>query len=115
MEELLRRCPALDAVFASNDPMAAGALQAARRLGRSVPEELAIVGFDDVPEAAYYTPSLTTIHQPLTELGAQAVDMLDQILADQRAGADTQQPRASWGLPQLVIRDSSVRTGEKIR
>ncbi len=72
--------PSLDAVFACNDPMAAGALLAARRLGRRVPQDLAVVGFDDVPEAAFYYPSLTTIRQPLAELGGQAVDLLNRVL-----------------------------------
>jgi LacI family transcriptional regulator len=109
MQELLRRCPDLDAVFACNDPMAAGALQAASRMGRRVPEDLAVVGFDDVPEAAYYTPPLTTVRQPLTELGAVAVEMLNQALTDQKAGLESQEPPASWIQPRLVIRGSSAR------
>ncbi|HEX9018543.1 MAG TPA: LacI family DNA-binding transcriptional regulator, partial [Anaerolineaceae bacterium] len=76
LEELLRRCPDLEAVFACNDLMAAGALRAARRLGRRVPQDLAIIGYDDTPEAPYYAPPLTTIRQPLVEMGGKAVEML---------------------------------------
>ncbi|MBE0698902.1 MAG: substrate-binding domain-containing protein, partial [Anaerolineaceae bacterium] len=109
MEELLRRCPDLEAVFACNDPMAAGALQAARRSGRSIPGDLTVVGFDDVPEAAYFSPSLTTISQPLTDLGGLAVDLLNQVLASQQNSPETNIPDAIWVQPQLVIRESSIR------
>ncbi|HEX9017913.1 MAG TPA: LacI family DNA-binding transcriptional regulator [Anaerolineaceae bacterium] len=105
LETLLRRHPYLEAVFACNDPMAAGALQAARRLGRRVPEDLAIVGFDDTPEAVYYYPSLTTIRQPLAELGARAVDMVIHTAS----GAAQPTPQALWMHPELVIRESSAR------
>lgn len=108
LEELLRRCPSLDAVFACNDPMAAGALQAARKLSRSVPQDLAIVGFDDTPEAAYYFPALTTVHQPLAELGERAVDMVIRAARDE-AESDGENARVLWMHPQLVVRESSMR------
>ena len=111
LEELLQRYPDLEAVFACNDPMAAGALQAARRLGRRVPADLAVVGFDDVPEAAFYYPALTTIRQPLTELGGQAVDLLNQVLQAQVDGLPSESPPVAWGQPQLVIRQSTTRSG----
>lgn len=104
MTNLLRQQPDLEAVFACNDPMAAGALQAARRLGRRVPDDLALVGFDDVPEAAYYEPALTTIRQPLTELGALAVDLLIDRIGAAAAGALTLLQ------PQIIVRESSQRT-----
>jgi LacI family transcriptional regulator len=108
MEDLLRRAPGLEAVFACNDPMAAGALQAARRLGRRIPEDLAIVGFDDVPEAPYYCPALTTVRQPLAELGGQAVDLLNQALEAQRSEKTSDLTQTNWMHPQLIIRDSST-------
>ncbi len=108
LEELLRRCPGLEAVFACNDPMAAGAMLAARCLGRRIPEDLAVVGFDDVPEAAFYYPSLTTVRQPLAELGGQAVDMLIDNLLTPAHGKEDEPPRTVWLHPQLVIRDSSL-------
>jgi LacI family transcriptional regulator len=112
LQELLARCPGLEAVFACNDPMAAGALLAARRLGLRVPEDLAVVGFDDVPEAAFYYPSLTTIRQPLAELGGQAVDMLNDFLSDHLYGRESEPPQTVWLHPKLVIRDSSSRNKE---
>ena len=109
LEELVSRCPGLDAVFACNDPMAAGALLAARRMGRRVPQDLAVVGFDDVPEAAFYYPSLTTIRQPLAELGGQAVDLLNRVLTAQLNNQTVEPSQTLWLHPQLVIRNSSLR------
>ncbi|NIV33511.1 MAG: substrate-binding domain-containing protein, partial [Anaerolineae bacterium] len=60
-QSLVARTPNLDAVFACNDQMALGALQAARHLGLEIPKDLAVVGFDDIPEAAYFSPALTTV------------------------------------------------------
>jgi DNA-binding LacI/PurR family transcriptional regulator len=90
--------------------MAAGALQAARRLGRRVPDDLAVVGFDDVPEAAFYTPALTTISQPLTELGGQAVERLLQVMAGKQEEPEEIHFEPIWAQPSLVIRESSIRT-----
>jgi len=65
-----------DAVFAHNDLSATGALQAVRESGRRVPSDVAVVGFDDVPAALHTEPPLTTVHQPLHEMGAAAARML---------------------------------------
>lgn len=64
------------AIFASNDAMAFGVLRAARSAGISVPGDLAVVGFDDVPGAAQIHPALTTVRQPLRDMGRRAVEML---------------------------------------
>ncbi|TFB98837.1 MULTISPECIES: LacI family DNA-binding transcriptional regulator [Cryobacterium] len=64
------------AIFSGNDQMALGALSAAVSLGLTVPGDLSIVGFDDVPEAAYYQPALTTVRQDLAEAGRRAVALL---------------------------------------
>ena len=109
LEELLRRDPSLEAIFACNDPMAAGALQAARRLGRRVPQDLAVVGFDDTAEAAYYTPPLSTVRQPLAELGGRAVDMVVQALRSEPVEHVEQPSPVLWMHPRLVIRESSMR------
>lgn len=109
LEALIRRCPNLQAVFACNDPMAAGALLAARRIGLRVPEDLAVVGFDDVPEAAFYYPSLTTVRQPLAELGGRAVDQLIELLSNHNKDQEGEPLQSVWLHPQLIIRDSSMR------
>jgi DNA-binding LacI/PurR family transcriptional regulator len=70
MTRLLERRPALDAVFAASDLMAAGALRALRRAGRRVPDDVAVIGFDDDPVAQHTQPPLSTIRQPVEEQGA---------------------------------------------
>ncbi len=84
--EAMKRLLSLDvpptAVFAANDRMALGALQAAHDLGRRVPEDVSIVGFDDIPVARYLHPPLTTVRQPLYELGEAAATMLMDLLAE---------------------------------
>jgi LacI family transcriptional regulator len=108
MRELLERRQDIDAVFACNDPMALGALQTVHRLRRKVPEDLAIVGFDNIPEAAYFLPPLSSVFQPLVDVGRLAVQVLhDQIEAELR-GADSTEPMATLLEPQLVVRQSSL-------
>jgi DNA-binding LacI/PurR family transcriptional regulator len=72
MKALLRRHPKLDGVFVANDPMAIGALETLHALGRRVPDDVALIGFDDVEAAASTSPPLTTVRQPL-ELMTQAM------------------------------------------
>lgn len=89
------------AVFAASDAMALGALQAIRHRGLLVPEDVAVVGFDDLSIAAYATPPLSSVHQPIGEMGARAVQLvIDQI----RGNEETTSVR----LPaHLVVRESS--------
>ncbi|WP_432488208.1 LacI family DNA-binding transcriptional regulator [Kineococcus sp. SYSU DK018] len=75
-EELLARFPGLDGVFAANDLMAAGALQALAAAGLAVPGRVRVVGFDDAPLAAAATPPLTTVRQPVVEMGRELARML---------------------------------------
>ena len=68
------------AVFARNDAVAIGAMRAARDLGRQVPDDIAVAGFDNVPMSAYTTPPLTTVNQPTAILGRRAAEfVLDRI------------------------------------
>ena len=76
MKSLLAADPEIDAVFAANDLMAFGAMHALRDAHRRVPEDVAVVGFDDLPAAALTHPRLTTVHQPLYEMGRTAARML---------------------------------------
>ncbi len=73
---LLERRPDLDAVFAANDPMAAGVLAALKAAGRRVPDDVAVVGFDDSETAQHTEPPLTTISQPTEQMGRGMVDLL---------------------------------------
>jgi LacI family transcriptional regulator len=72
----LKAEPGFDAVFAHNDLSAAGAIQALREAGLRSPDEVAVVGFDDVPQASHTDPPLTTVHQPLREMGETAARAL---------------------------------------
>jgi LacI family transcriptional regulator len=71
------------AIFAFNDPLAIGAMRAAAARGLRVPEDISIVGFDDTNEAQFVTPALTTVRQPLAEMGRMAVSLLIRLLEDQ--------------------------------
>ncbi len=78
MQELLSIKPPLEAIFAANDLMAIGAIKAIREAGKRVPDDIAIVGFDDIPLAAHFDPSLTTVRQPVARMGAVACRLLLQ-------------------------------------
>jgi LacI family transcriptional regulator len=71
------------AIFAFNDNLAIGAMQAARSRGLRIPEDLSIVGFDDLEWAQHVTPALTTVRQPLAEMGRMAVSLLTRLLDNQ--------------------------------
>jgi DNA-binding LacI/PurR family transcriptional regulator len=85
------------AVFLANDQMALGLLNALHGAGVSVPGDVSVVGFDDVPEAAYYTPPLTTVRQDFAELGRRGVQL---VLA--RLRGEEVQPAPV--VPQLIVR-----------
>jgi len=99
---LLAACPELNALFCYNDLVAVGALQACADLGRAVPADLAIVGFDDIPLAALVTPPLTTCHVPRYELGSQAM----RLLLDRINGC-TEECQEIVLRPALVVRASA--------
>jgi DNA-binding LacI/PurR family transcriptional regulator len=80
MWRLLDQRPALDAVFVASDVMAVGALHALRRAGRRVPEDVAVIGFDDLALAQQTRPQLTTVRQPIEQFGALAARRLHAVL-----------------------------------
>ncbi|WP_346095480.1 LacI family DNA-binding transcriptional regulator [Streptomyces olivaceiscleroticus] len=99
---LLARAPELDALFVASDVMAVGALAELRAHGRRVPEDVAVVGFDDSFIARHTSPPLTTVRQPVEELGTT----IARILLAEIADPDT--PRQRITLPtELVVRESS--------
>ncbi len=77
---LLERAPALDAIFCASDQMAIGALAELTAAGRRVPQDVAVVGFDDSPSSRHTSPSLTTVHQPVEDMGARMVQTLGQMI-----------------------------------
>lgn len=102
--EMLARAPDLDAVFASNDQMALGVLHVANERGIAIPGDIAVVGFDGLPEGAQFTPSLTTVVQPLRELGRLAVQELVSRI-DAESGA--MERRNLTLATELIVRDSA--------
>ncbi|MFE9489232.1 LacI family DNA-binding transcriptional regulator [Streptomyces sp. NPDC006641] len=105
MAELLDRHPGLDAVFAANDLMASGALRVLRERGRSVPDEVALVGFDDMVSIAEATdPPLTTVRQDVEGMGRLMVRMLMDLLSDGAGGDD----RTSVITPTELVRRASA-------
>ena len=78
--EIIATDPKITAIFALNDKMALGAIRKLTELGRQVPADIAIVGFDDIPQAAFSIPSLTTVHQPLYEIGKQSCERLIELI-----------------------------------
>ncbi|MEU9896081.1 LacI family DNA-binding transcriptional regulator [Streptomyces phaeochromogenes] len=97
---LLDEHPDLDAVFVASDAMAAGALRVLRERGRAVPEDVAVVGFNDILTARHTQPSLTTIHQPIVALGREMTRMLVRVLAGE-------EPTPLILPTDLVIRESA--------
>jgi DNA-binding LacI/PurR family transcriptional regulator len=95
--------PEVTAVVAANDQVALGVLRGCWEIGVSVPGQLSVVGFDDVPEAAWSIPSLTTVRQDLDALGGTAVAMLLHLLGP----AEPDSVVAPPPLPELVIREST--------
>ncbi|MQA32480.1 LacI family DNA-binding transcriptional regulator [Modestobacter roseus] len=91
------------AVFAANDQMAMGVYEAVRRRGLRVPEDVSIVGFDDLPAAPWCSPPLTTVHQPLAEMGMVAARTLLRLVR----GEPVESPRLELAT-ELVVRDSTA-------
>lgn len=103
--DLLNRHPELTAIFCYNDLVAIGTLQACAELGRKIPDDLAIVGFDDIPLAALVTPPLTTCRVPRYEVGAQAM----RLLLD-RVNGCTDACTEICLSPELIVRASAPLT-----
>jgi DNA-binding LacI/PurR family transcriptional regulator len=102
----IARQAGLRAVFVANDQMALGVLRAFHEIGVRVPGDVLVAGFDDVPEAAYFTPPLTTVRQDFTAVGRRSIDLLLRQIVDGVGG----EQRAVVA-PELVIRQSTVHMG----
>lgn len=106
LEKLLRQKPELDAVFASNDQVALGVLHTAQRFGRQVPQDLGVIGFNDLPDARFFNPALSSINIGLIEMGRMLVQELDGVIQAVKNG-DEREIRAIATQPRLVIRSST--------
>ena len=108
MSELLRENPKLDAIFACNDQMAIGVLRAAHLEQIPIPDQLAVVGFDNIPEAPFFCPSLTSVRQHLTDLGRLAVLQLHAMVQAELEEEPQTIPATQLIAPELIVRESSV-------
>jgi DNA-binding LacI/PurR family transcriptional regulator len=96
--------PSVTAIFCANDRIALGVLRALHEAGRRVPEDVSVVGFDDMPDSGYFLPPLTTVRQDFAELGRRSLGLLLEHMTD-----DGGRPPAQILVqPQLVVRSSSA-------
>ena len=100
---------AVSAVFCANDHMALGLMRALQQGGRRIPEDVSLVGFDDIPEAEFFGPPLTTVRQDFDELGRRALRVLVELIGSDAPGrAAPATPRISIE-PSLMVRASAAR------
>jgi DNA-binding LacI/PurR family transcriptional regulator len=111
IRKLIDQYPQLDAVFVQNDQMAVGVLSALFRLGRRVPEDIGVVGFDNRAEAEFLIPPLTSVNHHFEDLGLYAVEEIDRLIRLSPEELAAQDLKQIWIQPELVIRQSSLRTG----
>jgi DNA-binding LacI/PurR family transcriptional regulator len=103
MQALLEKSRDFTAIFCFNDIAAIGAIRALKDAGLSVPGDVSVVGFDDILSAAYSTPSLTTVRQPLLEMGKRGAE----ILLDRIANREKEYPAEIVVAPEFVVREST--------
>jgi DNA-binding LacI/PurR family transcriptional regulator len=101
--ELLRSDPDVTAVFVANDQMSLGLLAAFRDAGLRVPRDVSVIGFDDIPEAAYFAPPLTTVRQDFDGLGRDIMATVLDVLRDEPTAPDR-----TARVPELVVRESTA-------
>jgi DNA-binding LacI/PurR family transcriptional regulator len=111
VQQLLAHHRNFTAVLSFNDVAAIGCIRALHDSGLRVPEDVSVVGFDDIKEAAFQTPSLTTIRQPLQQMGELAVKLLLQQLRPSEAKVPAQVAVE----PELIIRESTSPARQKLR
>lgn len=114
IEKLLTQYPEMDAIFVANDQMALSVMQFACRSGLQIPDDIGVVGFDDIPESAYFWPPLTTVNQDQQNVGEVAVDEIIKIIESGWQEQRPAQPKSILVTPNLIVRKSSMRNkGEK--
>ncbi len=108
--KLLKQYPNLDAIFVGNDQMALSVMQYACIKGLDIPEQMGLVGFDNITESAYFWPPLTTIQQDQYQIGRLAVEETIKIIETSWQGQAPIEPKTIMLTPTLVIRQSSIRS-----
>jgi LacI family transcriptional regulator len=103
MKTLLDKTRDFTAIFCFNDIAAIGAIRALKDAGFDVPGDVSVVGFDDIQSAAYTTPSLTTVRQPLMAMGKRGA----QVLLERIANSEKAYPAEIVMAPELIVREST--------
>ncbi|MGA2671685.1 MAG: LacI family DNA-binding transcriptional regulator [Terracidiphilus sp.] len=111
MKALLEKTRDFTAVFCFNDIAAIGAIRALKDAGLDMPRDVSVVGFDDIQSAAYATPSLTTVRQPLLEMGKRGA----QVLLERIANREKEYPSEIVMAPELVVRESTGPAPGKLK
>ena len=106
-KRLVQANPQIDAIFVANDQMALGVYKAAYQQGIRIPEQLGVIGFDDIPEANFFTPSLSTIRQPLQDLGAASVREIVAMIRCCGSDRTSYEPKSITLQPKLIMREST--------
>jgi len=109
IEKLIDQYPDLDAVFVANDQMALSVLQFFGEKGVHIPQDIGVVGFDNIAESAFFSPALTTIQQNQHNVAKIAVDEIIKIIESGWQGQEPVIPKSIILPPTLIVRQSSLR------
>jgi LacI family transcriptional regulator len=110
IEKLFDQYPDMDSVFVANDQMALAVIQEACQRSMRIPDDLAVVGFDNMPESAFFYPPLTTIQQDQQTVGKVAVEETIHMIESGWEGLAPPEPKSVKLAPMLVVRQSSLRS-----
>jgi LacI family transcriptional regulator len=105
--ELIEKFPEMDSIFVGNDQMALSVLQSSLKLGKRVPQDLSVIGFDGIADSEFYSPSLSTVSQNQDELGRIAVAELVSQIESELSDNKVVEPKYITIQPELIIRESS--------
>jgi LacI family transcriptional regulator len=105
--DLMNKYPEMDAILVGNDQMALGIFQSALEIGKKIPQEISVIGFDDIPESEFFTPSLSTVNPNQEELGKVAVTELITQIEQKLEEKIGNEPKYIMIQPELIIRKSS--------
>ena len=108
IKKLLKQYPEMDAIFVANDQMALSVMQAACQNGLQIPEQIGVVGFDNIAESAYFWPPLTTIQQDQYNLGKVTVEAVIKIVESAWQEHEPVEPMSIMLTPTLIVRQSSL-------
>jgi len=111
VRRMLPKAEPFTALFAFNDIAAIGAIRALREKGLQVPEDVSVVGFDDIHSAAFQNPALTTVRQPLRKMGTIAAETVLRRIARSHSDSSADHPREIVVEPELVVRESTCKVG----